>query len=97
MIINSLSMKNFQCYYGEHADNKLKFKRGINIIIGNNGHGKSKMFDAFYWVIYDQIFQSDQRVFVDTSTYLENLISDKGKARMRSRAICFCGGDTASD
>lgn len=79
MIINSLSMKNFQCYYGEHADNKLKFKRGINIIIGNNGHGKSKMFDAFYWVIYDQIFQSDQRVFVDTSNYLENLISDKAK------------------
>ena len=80
MIINGLTMKDFQCYSGGHADNKFIFSRGINLIIGNNGHGKSKLFDAFYWVIYDQIFSSDDRIFKPTMVCKEALISDKAKA-----------------
>ena len=80
MIINSLSMKNFQCYYGEHESNKLNFTDGLNLIIGDNGGGKSKLFDAFYWVIYDQIFLSDTRRMVSTEQYKDSLISDKAKS-----------------
>ncbi|WP_168927508.1 AAA family ATPase [Nitrincola alkalilacustris] len=80
MIINGISLKNFQCYYGEHHDNKMDFSSGVNLIIGNNGGGKSKLFDAFYWVIYNQIFQSDTRVFIPTSQYKEKIISDKAKS-----------------
>lgn len=81
MIIEGISMKNFQCYFGEHSDNFLKFGRGVNLILGNNGGGKSKLFDAFYWVIYDQVFQSDDRQFIATSVYQDKLISDKAKLR----------------
>ncbi|MCC5452867.1 AAA family ATPase [Rheinheimera sp. UJ51] len=79
MIINSISMKNFQCYYGEHSENTLKFSDGLNLIIGDNGGGKSKIYDAFYWVIHNQVFQSDQRSMINTRIYKENLISDKAK------------------
>ena len=77
MIINQISMKNFQCYVGEHDVNCLKFSEGLNLVIGNNGGGKSKLFDAFYWVLYDQIFDSSTRRFSSTKLYGEQLISDK--------------------
>ncbi|NRA14944.1 MAG: AAA family ATPase [Oceanospirillaceae bacterium] len=80
MIINSISMKNFQCYAGEHESNYLEFSNGLNLIIGDNGGGKSKLYDAFYWVIHNKIFQSDQRDWVSTKIYKENLISDKAKS-----------------
>jgi len=79
MIISSISMKNFQCYSGEHETNYLEFSDGLNLIIGDNGGGKSKLYDAFYWVIHNKIFQSDQRQMVSTKLYKENLISDKAK------------------
>lgn len=79
MIINSLSMRNFQCYFGGHDKNYFEFGDGLNLVIGDNGGGKSKFFDAFYWVLYDQIFNSDRREFLGTKIYKENLISDKAK------------------
>ncbi|MBT4129401.1 MAG: AAA family ATPase [Candidatus Marinimicrobia bacterium] len=79
MIINSLSMKDFQCYYGEHEDNHFDFTSGLNLIIGANGAGKSKLYDAFYWVLNDQIFLSDRREFVFTKSYTHKLVSDKAK------------------
>jgi DNA sulfur modification protein DndD len=77
MIIKQISMKNFQCYVGEHERNCFKFTEGLNLVIGNNGGGKSKLFDAFYWILYDQIFNSDTRAFTPTRLYGEKLISDK--------------------
>jgi DNA sulfur modification protein DndD len=79
LIIKEVSLKDFQCYFGGHHDNKIKFSNGVNLIIGNNGGGKSKLFDAFYWVVYNQIFHSDTRRFIPTSQYRENIISDKAK------------------
>jgi DNA sulfur modification protein DndD len=79
MIIKSISMSNFQCYYGPVSENTISFKSGINLITGDNGGGKSKLYDAFYWVLYDQVFNSDDREFRTTREYKENLISDKAK------------------
>jgi len=87
MIIDSISMKNFQCYYGEHENNNFKFNKGLNLVIGDNGGGKSKLYDAFYWVLYDQVFHSDRREFVKTKIYQENLLSDKAKNE------CSIGGN----
>lgn len=80
MIIKEISLKNFQCFSGGHQENRFIFSTGVNLIIGNNGAGKSKLFDAFYWVIYDQIFLSDDREFIDTSRYKADIISDRAKA-----------------
>lgn len=83
MIINSITLTNFQCYYGEA---KFEFKEGLNVVIGDNGAGKSKLYDAFYWVLYDQIFDSLNREFKKTNQIKGNLVSDKAKA------LCEPGG-----
>jgi len=74
MIITSIEIENFMCYAGE---NKFDFTEGINLIIGDNGYGKSKLYDAFYWALYDQCFDTQKKEF--TSTYLlgKSIVSDK--------------------
>lgn len=53
MKIHSITINNFQSYYGEHG---IEFSDGLNLIIGNGGKGKSKLFNAFYWVLFGQIY-----------------------------------------
>ena len=79
MIIRSISLRDFQCYFGSHGENRLEFAPGINLVIGDNAGGKSKLFDAFYWVLHDQIFNSDRRELVPTRVYREKIFSDKAK------------------
>jgi DNA sulfur modification protein DndD len=53
MIIKSIRLANFQCYYD--SENLFEFSEGLNLIIGDNTAGKSKLYDAFYWVVYDRL------------------------------------------
>lgn len=80
MIIKSIKIENFQCYSGTMDQNKFEFRKGLNVIIGDNGSGKSKLYDAFFWVLYDKIFDSLSRLLISTSDVGINLVSDKAKA-----------------
>lgn len=80
MIIKSIAVENFQCYAGGLDNNLFEFQRGLNVIIGDNGSGKSKLYDAFFWVLYDKIFDSTTRQLIHTSNVGINLLSDKAKA-----------------
>lgn len=53
MIIKSITIDNFQSYY---LSQTVEFKEGLNLIIGNGGKGKSKLFNAFYWVLFGKIY-----------------------------------------
>ena len=53
MIINSITINNFQSYY---KDITIEFGKGLNLIIGNGGKGKSKLFNAFYCVLFGDIY-----------------------------------------
>lgn len=53
MIIKSITIENFQSYYGTQ---RLEFSNGLNLVIGNGGKGKSKLFNAFYWVLFGKIY-----------------------------------------
>lgn len=57
MKINSITIKNFQSYYGEQT---IEFGDGLNLIIGNGGKGKSKLFNAFYWVLFGKIYVTSE-------------------------------------
>ncbi len=56
MIIKNITIENFQSYYGEQT---LEFSKGLNLIVGNGGKGKSKLFNAFYWVLFGKIYITD--------------------------------------
>ena len=79
MIIKSIAIQNFQCYSGNLDQNKFDFRTGLNVIIGDNGSGKSKLYDAFFWVLYDKIFDSSTRQLISTSEVGVNLASDLAK------------------
>ena len=51
--LNQLILNNFLSYYGK---NKIDFSDKTTLIIGRNESGKSKIFDAFNWVIRDKIY-----------------------------------------
>ncbi len=53
MTIKNITIENFQSYYGSQT---LEFSNGLNLIIGNGGKGKSKLFNAFYWVLFGKIY-----------------------------------------
>ena len=61
-IINSISFKNFFNYYGELKDNQYDLEEGVNIIVADNGGGKSKFFNAFLWLFNNQILDSDDKI-----------------------------------
>lgn len=57
MLIKKIIIENFQSYYGEQT---ISFSQGLNLIIGNGGRGKSKLFNAFYWVLFGKIYITDE-------------------------------------
>jgi DNA sulfur modification protein DndD len=77
MIIEKIELENFMCYAGKSS---MEFTEGINVIIGDNGYGKSKLYDAFYWVMYDQVFVPERKEFQNTKAVKSKIISDKAKS-----------------
>lgn len=56
MLINNIKIHNFQSYYETVS---MDFSNGLNLIIGKGGKGKSKLFNAFYWVLFGDIYITD--------------------------------------
>lgn len=48
MIIKSVTINNFRSYYGE---NTFEFSKGLTLIIGGNGDGKTTFFEALEWLL----------------------------------------------
>ena len=48
MIIKEITIKNFRSYYGESS---FEFSKGLTLIIGDNGDGKSTFFEAIKWLL----------------------------------------------
>ncbi len=64
MIIKKIIIENFQSYFDT---NEIEFEKGLNLIIGNGGKGKSKLFNAFYWALFGKIYITDNG-WEDTDT-----------------------------
>jgi len=47
MIIKKITIENFLCYYDS---NVFELSDGLNIILGENGEGKTKLFEALEWL-----------------------------------------------
>ena len=49
-MIKSIHLQNFQ----SHKDTKIELSDGVNAIVGKSDSGKSALFRALYWVIYNK-------------------------------------------
>ncbi len=90
-IINQVSFHNFFNYYGTYEKNEYDFTDGVNIIIADNGTGKSKFFNAFMWLFYDEVWDSDTKKKAQVKAFAVKMISDKAKAEASIGDIIECG------
>lgn len=88
MLIKKISLENFQCYYGTHSENEFTFSDGVNIIAGNNGSGKSKLFNAFHWVLFGNIYTNHN--WVNTARLGHRFISSKAKEESTNNERVNC-------
>jgi len=47
MIIRKIQIDNYLCYYDS---NTFELSEGLNIILGENGEGKTKFFESIDWL-----------------------------------------------
>jgi len=78
MKILKLELENFMCFSG--SDNRIEFADGLNVILGGNGYGKTKLYDAFNWVLFDKITNQDGRLDTPTEEIKGGLVSKKSIA-----------------
>ena len=78
-IINSISFENFYNYYGNYKNNTFSFKKGLNIIVADNGAGKSKFFNGILWLLKDIVYDSELKQDDKIEDVTFKIISDKAK------------------
>ncbi|MET0574028.1 MAG: hypothetical protein ABWZ79_21595, partial [Pedobacter agri] len=90
-ILNSISFNNFFNYYGNFEDNNYELKEGVNIIVADNGAGKSKFFNAFLWLFENVILDSDDKKIKLIKDAFVKIISDKVKNETPVQGKVICG------
>ena len=90
-IINKISLQNFFNYYGSYDDNTYDFKEGINIVVADNGAGKSKLFNALLWIFYNELLDSDLKIRRSIDSMAVKTISDMAKNEVSIGESIDCG------
>ena len=70
MIIKSIEIVNFLSYYEKTL---FKFDEGATLVIGQNNTGKSKLFDAYNWVLYDEAYKTAAEEWTSTKGWRDEL------------------------
>jgi len=76
MLIRRIEIENFLSYYDK---NIFEFDEGPTIIIGQNNTGKSKLFDAFNWVLYNRAFKTEEEKWYLTRDWGAEIINNLAK------------------
>ena len=79
MIIEEIEIKNYQCYFGSKV---FKFSKGLNIILGKNGDGKTKFYEAIDWLFSDGIDDKESLFSAKASHKMSNGDSEQVMVRM---------------
>ncbi|WP_266202767.1 AAA family ATPase [Pontibacter kalidii] len=89
-IINQISFQNFFNYYGPLENNTYEFSEGVNIVVADNGGGKSKFFNGFLWIFYDEVLDSDTKTRKNIKNQAVKVCSDKAKYEAAVNDIIEC-------
>ena len=76
MKILSIEIQNFLSFYDS---NMFKFEDGPTIIIGQNKTGKSKLFDAFNWALYEKAFKTEEENWEKTKDWKDEIVNKYAK------------------
>lgn len=96
MIIKELTIENFRSYYGV---NPIKFKDGLMIFIGDNGDGKTTLFEALEWLFDTSKQNIDSRLIsekrlselpeFDSDTVRVSMIFDHDGEKIVDKSFSF--------
>jgi DNA sulfur modification protein DndD len=89
-IINQISFQNFFNYYGPFEKNTYEFSEGVNIVVADNGAGKSKFFNGFLWIFYDEILDSDTKSRKNIKNQAVKVCSDRAKNEASVNDLIEC-------
>lgn len=78
MEIKSITINNFLSYYGS---NEIEFSPMTTIIIGQNNTGKSKLFDAINFTLYERVYDTEKESWLINEKEIAPLILNKHKIR----------------
>ena len=78
-LINSIAFENFYNYYGNYDKNTYSFKEGLNIVVADNGAGKSKFFNGILWLLKNIVYDSELKKEDKVEEVTFKIISDKAK------------------
>jgi len=90
-IINQISFENFFNYYGSFDKNSYDFSEGVNIVVADNGGGKSKFFNGILWLFYDEVLDSDTKQRKNIKNQAVKVVSDKAKNEASINDLIECG------
>jgi DNA sulfur modification protein DndD len=77
MIIRKIQIDNYLCYYDT---NTFELSEGLNIILGENGEGKTKFFEAVDWLFNGENRELDK--LVSAKKLYETEIGDSFRVRV---------------
>lgn len=77
MIIKKIQIDNYLCYYDTNA---FELSEGLNIILGENGEGKTKFFEAVDWLFNGENRELD--MLVSAKKLNETEIGDNFRVRV---------------
>lgn len=77
MIIKKITIENFLCY---HGIKEFELSSGLNIILGDNGEGKTKFFEALDWLFNGENRNLEQ--YVSAKAISDAQIKEQFKVRV---------------
>lgn len=71
MEFKKIELDGFLSYY---KPTRIEFSLGNTIIIGKNNTGKSKLFDAFHWVLFNRVYDSQMEKWIETPSEVNKMV-----------------------
>lgn len=87
LIINKIELQNWFNYKGGFENNVIDFKEGLNILTGDNNAGKTKLHNAFRWILEDEVIINKSNEAVKESISNNNLRKVVNHTTFRETAL----------
>lgn len=71
MEFKKIEIEGFLSYY---KYTQINFSLGNTLIIGKNNTGKSKLFDAFHWVLFNRVFDSQMEKWIESPSEVDRMV-----------------------